>query len=157
MGKENADLLSELLAARGELLKSLQGVRVDKAWTRPEPNEWSTAEVLQHVADVDGLQVRRFEELKQGKADLSKYDAAEWEGVRSAAEREGLPGIFLRLSATRLELLRAVSQLTADDLGKTSRHARYGPMTGKQLVEMLLKHDRDHVEQIAKTRAAVEA
>jgi uncharacterized damage-inducible protein DinB len=157
MGKENAGLLGELLAARGELLKSLQGLREDTARTRPEPNEWSTVEVLQHVADVDSLQLRRFDEVRQGKPDLSKYDGAEWEGERAAAERDGLSGVFLRLAAAHLGVLQAVSQLTSADLEKSSRHARYGSMTGRQLVEMLIRHDRDHAQQIAKTRAAVEA
>lgn len=157
MGKGNAGLLSEMLAARGELLKSLEGLREETAWMRPEPAEWSTVEVLQHVADVDSLQLRRFDEVQQGKADLSKYDAAEWEGDRAAAERNGLSGIYLRLCAVRLGALQAVSKLTEADLVKTGRHARYGPMTGRQLVELLIRHDRDHAQQIAKTRGAVEA
>ena len=157
MGKENAALLCEMLAARGELLKSLQGLHLETAETRPEPNEWSTMEVLQHVADVDSVQLRRFGEVLQGKGDLSKYDPAEWEGARAEAARDGLSGVLLRLSAARLELLKAISTLTQADLERSGRHARYGLMTGRQLVEMVIKHDRDHAQQIAKTRAVVEA
>lgn len=156
MGKENPALLCELLAARGELLKSLEGLRVETAWKRPEPNEWSTVEVLHHVADVNRLQLRRFDELRQGKPDLSGYQAAEWEKERAEAEEDGLPGVLLRLCAAHMEVLETVSGLGAADLERTSRHARYGPMTGRQLVEMLIRHDRDHAQQIAKTRAAVE-
>ncbi len=157
MGKRNATWLCEMLAARGELLRTLEGLREDTAGTRPEPNEWSTVEVLQHVADIDQLMVRRLAEIQNGAPDLSKYDAAEWEGVRSAAEREGLSGVLIRLHAARLEVLETVSNLEEADLERSSRHARYGPMTGRQLVELEIRHDRDHALQIAKTRAAVES
>lgn len=157
MGKENPGLLCDLLAARAELLKSLQGLREDTARKRPEPEEWSTVEVLQHVADIDQLMVLRFVEIQAGRPDLPKYDLADWEGARREAEREGLPGVLLRLGTARQEVLQAVSSLSQADLQKAGRHYRYGPMTTLQLVELLLRHDRDHAEQIAKTRATVEA
>ncbi len=157
MGKGNAGLLAEMLAARGELLQSLQGLREDKAWTRPEPNEWSTAEVLLHVADVDRVQVRRFGDILEGEADLTKYDIAEWEGERKEAQMDGLAGVLLRLCAAHQGVVEAVSTLAEADLERSARHAKYGPMTGRQLAEMLMRHDRDHAQQIAKTRAAVEA
>ena len=156
MGKANADLLCEMLAARGELLKQLKGLRGDRAQTRPEPNEWSVVEVLQHVADIDSLMVRRFGEIKAGKAELSPNTPADWEAARSAAERDGLAGVIRRLYATRTAVLDAVSDMEAADLERSAKHPRYGEMTMRQLVEMIVRHDLDHAQQIAKTRAVVE-
>src|SRR5450759_2198418 len=82
MGRENAQLLRDLLANRGQLLQQLQGLREESAWTRPEPEEWSTLEVLQHVADVDQLAVRRFSDIQSGRTNMTGYDRADWEGVR---------------------------------------------------------------------------
>ena len=156
MGQENALLLRDLLANRGQLLQRLQDLREDTAWTRPEPEEWSTVEVLLHVEDVDQLAVRRFAEIRSGKTAMTGYNIADWEEARSAAQRDGLAGVLLRLHATRQEVLQAVSELSDADLEKAASHPRYGQMTIRQVIEMQLRHDLDHAQQIAKTRAIVE-
>lgn|SRR5450756_335925 len=156
MGRENAQLLRDLLANRGQLLQQLQGLREESAWTRPEPEEWSTVEVLQHVADVDQLAVRRFSDIQSGKANMTGYDRADWEGVRKAAEEDGLAGVLLRINSARQEMLQAISDLSGADLEKAASHPRYGRMTIRQVIDMELRHDLDHAQQIAKTRAVVE-
>ena len=156
MGQENARLLRDLLANRGQLLQQLQEMREDTAGTRPEPEEWSTVEVLLHVADVDELAVRRFGEIRSGKPAMSGYNTADWEKARTSAQRDGLAGVLLRLHTARQEMLQAVSDLSDADLEKAASHPRYGQMTIRQVIEMGLRHDLDHAQQIAKTRAAVE-
>ncbi len=157
MGKENVDLLSELLANRGELLKSLKGVKEASAWTRPEPNEWSVVEILQHLADVDGIQAIRFRQIAAGETQLKGVNPADWETPRAAAEREGLAGVMRRAYASRNEVLEMVSNMSAADLERAGNHPRYGSMKARQLIEMAIYHDLDHANQIAKTRAVVEA
>ncbi len=157
MGKENVDLLSGLLASRGELLRSLKGVSEATAWTRPEPNEWSVGEILQHLADVDGIQAVRFRQILAGETQLKSVDPADWEGPRSAAAREGLAGVLRRAYASRNEVLELVSNMGPADLEKAGNHPRFGRMTALQLTEMAMNHDLDHAQQIAKTRAVVEA
>ncbi len=156
MGSGNPELLCEVLAARGQLLKQLEGLRVDTAWTRPEPNEWSVAEVLQHVVHVDRLYLRRIADVLAGKQQLAAVDPAEWEAMRSAAEKEGLAWVLRGFYAARAEVLAAVSELTEADLVKIGIHRTRGPMSVRQIVAGIASHDLDHAQQIAKTRAAVE-
>ncbi len=156
MGKGNADLLCELLATRGELLKSLKGLREETVRTRPEPNEWSVWEVLEHVANVDGVYVLRIGQILAGEADLKAYDPADWEADRIAAAEEGLAGVLQRFYAARVEVLRIVSGLDAEDMEKSGKHPLRGAMTIRQLIQAVIDHDLDHAEQVAKTRAAVE-
>ncbi len=156
MAKGNGALLCQLMANRGELLRQLQDMVEATAWTRPEPEEWSTMEVLLHLADVDLLMVRRFGEILAGKEVMTGYSIADWEASRKAAERDGIAGVLLRLNAARQEVLQTVSGLSEADLERSSRHVKYGPMTSLGLVEMELRHDLDHAQQIAKTRAVVE-
>ncbi len=157
MGKENADLLCEVLGTRSDLMKELKGLREATAWKRPEPNEWSVVEVLHHVADVDLLMARRLREIQEGKAELSGNNPAEWESARKEAERDGLAGVLRRAYTARLEVLNVVSDLTPADLQRAGRHPRYGMLTARELVSRVGNHDLDHAQQIAKTRAAVEA
>ena len=157
MSQGNVDLLCAMLATRGELLQQLQGLREDTARTRPEPNEWSVVEVLQHVADVDQLMLRRLRSVMAGDPELTPYNPADWEQARSEAERQGLAGILCRVYAVRTELLQATAGMSAADLAKPAIHPKYGPMTAQGLAEMVIRHDHDHAEQIAKTRAVVEA
>ncbi len=157
MSQGNADLLCGMLGTRGELLQQLQGLREDTAWTRPEPNEWSVVEILQHVADVDQLLVRRLRDVLAGESQLVAYDAMDWEADRKEAEKGGLAGVLCRFYALRTEALQAVSRLSATDLERSAVHPKRGPMTARQIVEMEIQHDRDHAGQIAKTRTVVEA
>lgn len=156
MGKENADLLCAMLATRGELLLQLKGLQEETVRTRPEPKEWSVWEVLQHVANVDRMTVRRLAETEAGKPDLSAYNLDDFEAEMSAAEMDGLSGVLRRFYAARVQLMDAVSDLTAADLEKSGRHPRYGSMTARQLVEKIVEHDLDHAGQVARTRAVVE-
>jgi len=153
----NADLLCEMLATRGELLRQLKGLREETARTRPEPNEWSVWEVLEHVADVDGLYSMRIGQILAGETELKANDPADWEAARSAAAKGGLAGVLQRFYAARVEVLRAVSELGPADMEKSGKHPIRGPMTIRQLIESVIRHDLDHAEQVAKTRAVVEA
>lgn len=156
MGKGNPGLLCELMASMGELLQQLRGLPEEKARTRPEPDEWSVVEVLQHLADIDETWLGRFRDTLAGKAELSPYNPADWEAARSAAERQGLSGVLRRAYSTRALVLDAVSGMEEADLAKSARHPRYGILTVLQMVEKICSHDRDHAQQIAKTRAQVE-
>ena len=157
MGSRNADYLCQILASRGELLKQLEGLREASAGTRPEPNEWSVEEILQHEADVDVMYSRRIRDMLAGIPDMVVIDKATYEPARQEAKKDGLAGILRRAYAARVAVLELVSELTEEDMAKSARHPVRGPMTVRQAVEGIVRHDRDHAQQIAKTRAAVES
>jgi hypothetical protein len=142
---------------------------------RPEPDAWSIADVLHHLALTEEAQVRlqsKFQEQAEQGAVPSDPDpegsvlhsvdeiTRVADGAKARAPdrvnpRSHVPGAesLARLEASRARLLESVAALSRLDLRNlTFRHPFFGELDGYQWLLVTGWHERRHTGQIERIR-----
>jgi hypothetical protein len=149
------------ISTREELLKTMRAtppvlralvreVPIERLRQRPDPDGWSAAEVICHLADTEEralARVRRM--LDEDHPVLPGYDQAALAVERGYGELDPHAEIerYARLRTEQLALLESL-----DDEGwqRTGRHSEHGPMSIETYVSHTTAEDVDHLAQIAR-------
>jgi hypothetical protein len=152
-GRASADLVAEL----GAGLEALTGLVGRTPATRLEPGPvgaegWTARQVLAHLADFELIAAVRVRTvLSVDRPALASYGQEEFTerfGALETAE-EALERFIVNRRAT----LRVVAALSPEDLERTGVHPRRGEEPLRRTLEMLARHDRSHLEQLARAAA----
>lgn len=122
----------------------VEAVPEDLLLRPPAPGEWSAADCLAHllVAERHVFGARLRAVLAGG--DIVAFDPSqprEPEPERTPAERAAA------LGAARAEHLAVLGGLTPADLDRTGRHADYGPIALRVILNAWTAHDLQHTVQ----------
>ncbi len=116
---------------------------------RPAPGEWSPAEVLCHLRDVDAeVNLPRLQKIiNERNPFLSGQDTDPWAETRQYHLQDGLQALN-DFTKVRMELLTILENLPPEDWNRQARHAIFGPMNLRELVNIIAGHDILHVQQV---------
>lgn len=119
---------------------------------RPEPNEWSLAEIFCHLRDTEQevYQPRLRLLLEQDEPFIAARNTDEWADQRGYREQDGLQALQ-DFTAARLQTLEIMRGLREIDWQRKARHAIFGPTHLGELVRFMAEHDRLHVRQARAT------
>ncbi len=122
---------------------------------KPGPTEWSVAEVLCHLRDVEAeVQLPRLQKIThEDNPFLPAENTDAWAAVRGYAAQDGQEALadFMSSRASTIELLKTLGD---DAWDRGARHAIFGPTSLKELVVFMAEHDRLHLRQIHKINEA---
>ncbi|MBE2201844.1 MAG: DinB family protein [Anaerolinea sp.] len=141
-------LLERLQGLATAVAASLTAVGIDWLW-RPAPSEWSLTEVICHLRDVEREvhQVRFRAVLERENPFLAGVSSNEWAEPRQYRLQDGPAALqsFLQHRATTVALL---AQLRDTDWQRKGSHSYFGPTSMHELLNLVVKHDQAHWEQI---------
>lgn len=168
-----ADARSELLAAALDIPASLRTVR-------PEPDRWSAAEIVAHLAMAEdgsgrvfskGAKAIRESGAPPEEATFSERDAQSMLesfdrfGVRARLQKIDAPSMVMpaespdfdeacqAIEATRVRLLHAMQQASGLALATYSAlHPRLGDMNLYEWLLLIARHEQRHVLQLQEIR-----
>jgi hypothetical protein len=143
----------EVLAATPRLIGELTGGLTDEVLSRrPEPDEWSAAEVLGHMWDGEIVVANRGRLiLAQDEPALLGYDQDAWATLARPPFADMLES-YAVLRAANLHLIRATPAAAHDRAGV---HSERGRMSFRLLYQEIAGHDRAHLRQLEQTIATV--
>jgi hypothetical protein len=120
------------------------------AFDRRVAGKWSVTENVAHLGRYHEVFIERVHRLlSEAGPEFDAYSAesdpewAEWQG-RSFEE------VMQRLHAAREALIAVVKDLTANQWTRTARHAHYGVLSLRGLVELFLVHEGHHLYVITR-------
>jgi len=145
LGSQNPLKLQAATPAKLERL--LKGVSSAKLRKRPQPNKWSIAEIVCHMADtelVGGFRMRLI--LGAPGTPITPFDQDVWvtayydkRDARKALDQ------FCVLREANLALLKALKPGQWKQVGM---HAERGPESVETIAKMFAGHDVNHLRQI---------
>jgi FMN phosphatase YigB (HAD superfamily) len=141
--------LLAILRSTPAALNSLSRGVPGGSWNeRPAPLEWSLAEIMCHLRDVDAeLNLPRLEKvIRQSNPFLPGMDTDSWAEERQYIQQDGKSALQ-QFTQDRVMLLNLLENLSPDDWQRPARHAIFGPSTLQELVSFIVGHDRLHVRQ----------
>jgi DinB superfamily len=144
----------EVLAATPRNVRDqASGLAGELLGRRPEPGEWSAAELLGHLWDAEiAYSFRARSILAQDTPQLIGYDQEAWATLARPAFPELLDG-FTALRTANLVLIRQTPEVMWDRIGI---HEERGATSFRLLTETTAGHDRAHLRQLEQTITAVQ-
>ncbi|HVF19919.1 MAG TPA: DinB family protein [Mycobacteriales bacterium] len=120
---------------------------------RPGDDEWSTREVVHHLADSEmtsALRLRRL--LAEDAPVIAAYDEAEFARRLHYDTRPIEPSLDA-LAAARRTTSDILRRLSDDDWSRAGTHTESGPYSVDDWLEIYASHAHDHAEQIRRALA----
>jgi len=146
---EPAEVLASTLAACQKQTGGLPAALVTR---RPEPGEWSVAELLGHLWDAElAYAFRARAILAQDGPQLPAYDQDAWATLTRPPFAELLAG-FAALRSANLALIRDTPAALWERAGL---HEERGPTSFRVATDEIAGHARAHQLQLERTIAAV--
>jgi hypothetical protein len=144
--------VSDLLQAMAEFATAVSAtLSVDDInWDwRPAPAEWNLTEVCCHIRDVEREvhQVRFDAIIKQENAFVSGATPDDWVAERQYRDENGRSAIDEFL-VYRQETLDMLTKLDDDMWQRQGIHSFFGPTSMHELLQLVVKHDEAHWQQI---------
>jgi hypothetical protein len=145
------DPVAVLAATPDAAREAARGVSDAVLNRRPEPKEWSAAEVLGHLWDSEiAYSFRARAILAQDQPRLIGYDQDAW----AALARPAFPEMLDAFAALRTANLVLIRQTPASRWDRLGIHEERGPLSFRVMTQTMAGHDRAHLRQLAQTIAA---
>jgi hypothetical protein len=146
---EGKQPLAVQTATAKKLERLIKGVPARKLRKRPEPEKWSVAEILAHLADaeiVGGFRMRLI--LGAPGTPIAAFDQDAWVTSGHYEKRDPRKSIeqFRVVREANLGLLKS---LTPQQWKHYGMHAERGQETIERIAQMFAGHDINHLQQIA--------
>jgi DinB superfamily len=139
----------EVQAATNEKLTRLvDGVSNEILFQRPAPDEWSVAEILAHLGDVEiviGWRIRSI--LGAPGTPVQAYDQNAWVTTGHYEKRDPVKSIGLH-RVVREANLALLKSLSPEQWKHYGQHAERGQESVEHIARMVAGHDLNHIQQI---------
>jgi FMN phosphatase YigB (HAD superfamily) len=139
-----------ILRSTPAVLEAISGDLDNPTWTKhPGPGEWSFTEILCHFRDVDAeVNLPRIVSvLQETNPFIPGIDTDQWAEERLYYCQNGREALIDFISS-RIQLLDILDELKPDDWTRPARHAIFGPTVLKELISIIVGHDRLHIRQV---------
>ena len=137
-------IISELDATQRQLSALLESVAKDQDW-QPDPKEWSFRYIAAHLATVDKDCFKdRVVRIAAGEnPHFESYFNTGWD-----FSRFDLRDSLREWALTRQEIFDFVQALPEEGWSLTGTHSRFGTITVLNVLQVMLGHDREHLEHL---------
>lgn len=154
---ELASAFHDYVAGPAHLREAIRGLDATVLNRRPPGEEWSTRDVVMHLADaevVGGVRIRMVIASEE-ELTLPGIDAELWKRRLHYLFRD-IEAAMVTMDHVRFGNAELFQQLSKDTWRKTGVHPNYGQMSLGQLLQGTVEHTAAHIKQIGEFRAAAE-
>jgi FMN phosphatase YigB (HAD superfamily) len=149
---DSAHIVPRMLGAAGAVLGIADGIAAHKWPQRPDPNEWSPLEVVDHLAEAEAaVQRPRLESIQ--RQDNPFLRPAERPSPPGTKDFNGVDGITRAQDfvAERKKTVAFIEGLSPNDWPRPARHSIYGPTSLFEMALFTTRHDLLHITQLRET------
>jgi hypothetical protein len=150
---EIPELLERLRRGAELVAVSITGAAGSELDFVPEPGKWSIRQIVAHLSDSEiaaAMRLRRI--IAEENPTLEAYDQDAWATNLDYGRRKPSQALetFRRIRAENYELLKELPETAFDRVGL---HTERGPLTLKQLTQLIAEHAESHAAQLRARRA----
>lgn len=139
-------LVQALASTPVDLSVTLNGLGEQVAKLRPSPGSWSISDVVSHLAYVEKLYLARFGRVLREERPLLPAILPNESAHNSS---DPLPSLLAGFEAARGETVAFLQTTASSHWGRPAVLEMHGETDFRRLVELLLEHDVEHLNQVA--------
>src|SRR5207248_1715622 len=142
---QHAALIDQYAAGPKLVREATAGMTREQLLARPVPGNWSTLQVVCHLADFEIVGADRIKRvIAEDKPTLPDGDEKLF-ASRLAYDSRELETELRLIEACRAHVTQILRQLKDHDFSRVGNHTTAGPLTLLQLLERTVKHLPHHV------------
>lgn len=149
------ELIDAYLAGASQLRAAVAGMSREQLLARPIPGQWSTLEVVAHIADFEPVMTDRIKRvISHDNPLLLGADENLFAAHLSYLDRD-IDEELAVVDAIRASTARTLRQLPAESLQRSGTHSEAGTLTLERLIQRATNHITHHLKFIREKRAAL--
>ncbi len=148
-------MIEQYLAGPGLLRRAVAGMTRDQLHARPIPGQWSTQEVVCHLADFEPLYAERMKRVIALPDPALLNADPELFAARLAYDRREVEEELGCVELTRKSMARILRALGPEDFQRRGLHSRDGALTLENLLQRITAHIPHHIRFIEEKRRAM--
>jgi uncharacterized damage-inducible protein DinB len=145
--------LNGLEKSPAKIAAAVSGLSAKTLRYKPTPNKWCILEILAHLADVEIIYGYRLRQILADKnPQIGPIDQDDWTNHLGYMETSA-PESVAQHALLRRSNLRLLRRIKPADLERSAFHPELnGPFRLADLLERMVKHDPNHLEQIERLK-----
>ena len=148
------DLVEPLRSLPSMLEDELKGIGEAQAAYRPSPDQWCIRELVGHLRDAAEVYHKRLYMMAtQTDPVLEPYDQEAFARDHGYMERP-IDEMLAELRIHRAETVQLLTTLVNWNWARTGQHLEAGRMSIRKIVEHMVEHEADHLDEIRRLRGA---
>jgi DinB superfamily len=154
---EITDLLERLRRGAELVAVSITGAAGSEVDYEPQPGKWSIRQIVAHLADSEMVAAMRVRQIiAEDNPKLEAWDQDAWVRNLDYARRKPSQSLetFRRIRAENYDLMKELPEAAFERAGL---HSERGPVTLKQLLQLIAEHAENHAAQLRSRRAEFKA
>jgi hypothetical protein len=152
-----AELIDRYAAGPAQLAASTRGMTREQLVARPISGQWSTLEVVCHLADFEIVYADRLKRVIAEREPTMFGGDPDVFAARLAYAQRDLNEELNVIASIRAQVTRILRTLDEADFDRTGRHSEAGPLSLATLLARVTEHLPHHVKFIEAKRAALSA
>jgi hypothetical protein len=150
----HAALVEPLRALPLDLAEELKGITEAEATYRGAADEWCIREILGHLRDAAEVYHKRLYMMStQADPILEPYDQDAYARDHGYLERP-IGDMLRELREWREQTVNLLTTLVNWNWARSGQHLEAGRMSIRQIVEHMVEHEEQHLDDIRRLRAA---
>ncbi len=151
------DLIDQYEAGPDQLRQAVAGMTEEQFSAAPVPGQWSTRQVICHIADFEPVYADRMKRvIAVSEPTFFGGDPDDF-AARLAYEQRDIAAELQLIEAVRRHTACILRSLAADEFQRIGHHAEDGPLTLETLLRSITEHIPHHVRFIEEKRKALGA
>jgi len=154
---ESTHLQEGLRAAHAEVIASVEEVSEVEAHQIPEPDEWTVAQLLAHIAEIQGFWMEKAVLITKEDDPQITRTAVE-NDIRIAAvidrSQDSVADLLTRVARATEDAIATAGGIDPKNLSRPG-HREDNPMTVAGVIEYIAAHVKNHAAQIDETRRVI--
>ena len=151
------DLVEPLRSIPRDVAAEVKGLAGAGAYVPIQRTAWCIQEIVGHLARCGrGVPQAALHDVTQTDPILEPYDQDEF-AARHGYLETPIEDLLEKLRYWRAETAQLLTTLVNWNWARTGRHLENGRVSIRQIVEHMVEHEQDHLENIRRLRAAAPA
>lgn len=152
---DHKSLIAEYLTGAELVRQAVAGMTDDELDAKPIAGQWSTRQVVCHLADFEPVYADRMKRVIAESSPTFFGGDPDVFAAHLAYERRSVENELLLISSVRRQMASIIEQLAAADFERSGIHSEAGRLTLADLLTRVVKHVPHHVQFIAEKRKAI--
>jgi hypothetical protein len=151
------DLVEPLRAMPDNVAEAVRGISDAAARHRADDNEWAVKEIVGHLRDAAEVYHKRIYMMStQTDPVLEPYDPDAYARDHGYMDRD-VDDMLREIRLFRSNTVQLLTSLVNWNWARTGRHLEDGRLSIRQIVEHMIDHEAEHLDDIRRAREAGEA